>query len=63
MKWFKRLCCLHEWQEKVWIRSCHKCNLVQEVGFIGDAEDWHRPADTTVKRMLIGFVIKLKVGK
>lgn len=63
MKPMKCLIGLHEWEEKTWLRSCHKCNKVQEVGYTGDADDWHRPADMTMRKMLIGFLKKLKVTK
>lgn len=53
----------HKWEEKTWLRSCNSCNKVQEVGYTSDVNDWHRPADATMKRMLIGFLKKLKVTK
>lgn len=60
----KRLKCyagLHNWEEKTWLRSCANCNKVQEIGYSDDPDDWHRPADRTMNRMLLGFLKKLKV--
>lgn len=61
MKLLKCILGFHKWEEKTWLRSCYKCNKVQETGYTTDEDDWHRPADTTMRKMLIGFLQKLKV--